>query len=255
MRELGGIEAREEEPVARHLPLRGVGTFELWAEAPDEPGLIALIRAARAEKLTIRPVPPFMDALPPESGLTGLALRLGRGFERIVPEGDLVRVGAAAPLALVGLRRGFEALAGAPGTLSDAWEEGWIAPALVRVRRYRGRGFEEVEDPAPDNKTLLVAGWLKPGVRLQVPSAGQAFKEIKKRGLDLRELLRRQGLPGLRLVGAGLAEDDPAVLVNRGDATPRQLRLLLQGARERVYTATGLTLEERLVPPGRGGRL
>jgi hypothetical protein len=251
-----GLPCREEEPVAAHLPLRGAGAFERWVEVADEAALIAVIRAARAEKLTIRPVAPFGDALPPEGGLTGVALRLGVGFEgvEVLPDGTL-RLGAAAPLARAGRLPGFEALARAPGALGDAWEDGWIAPAVVTLRRYRGRSVEEVEDAAPDPKALVVSAVLRPGVKLAVPAAGQAFREPKRRGLALRDLLRRHGLAGLRLGGAMLAKEDPAVLVNRGDASPRQLRLVLAAARERVHTATGLTLEDRLVPPGRGGRL
>lgn len=247
---------REEEPIARHLPLRAAGgAFERWVEVEDEAELLALVRRARAEGWKLRPIPPFTDALPPEGGLTGVGLRLGFGFEGIAEEGDRVRVGASVPLARVGLRRGYEALREAPGTLADAWEEGWIQPALTRVRRFRGRGVEETEEVAADGKSLLVAGWLRPGVKLGVPRAGQAFREVRRRGVDLREVLDRFGLRGLRLVGASLAEDDPAVLVNRGDASPRQLRLLVQAARERVYQGSGLELEERLWAPGRGGRL
>ena len=117
-------------------------------------------------------------------------------------------------------------------------------PPLLRIRPLAWLGG-----------SLLVSAILKPGVKLAPPRAGTAFREPGKRSPALRELCARCGLRGLRLFGAVFAEDDPAVLVNRGDATPRQLRLLLQAARERVYTATGLTLEERLVPPGRGGRL
>jgi UDP-N-acetylenolpyruvoylglucosamine reductase len=252
---LGGVPAREEEPVARHLPLRGVGAFELWVEVPDEAALAAVVRAARAEKLTIRPVPPFCDALPPENGLTGVALRLGRGFEGIREGEGGLWVGASCPLAVLGLRTGFASLAGAPGTLADAWEDGWIAPAIARVRRYRGRSVEEV-DATPDAKTLLVEALVKPGVKLQVPPAGRAFREHRRRNLPpLRDLLRTLNLGGVRLGDAALSEEDPTILTNRGEATPRQLRLLLQAARDRVHTATGLELEERLAPPGRGGRL
>lgn len=247
---------REEEPIARHLPLRAAaGAFERWVEVADEAELLGLVRRARAEGWKLRPVPPFSDALPPEGGLTGVALRLGAGFEGVEPDGDRLRVGASALLARAGRRPGFEALARAPGTLADAWEEGWIQPALTRVRRFRGRGVEETEEVAADGRCLLVAGWLRPGVRLAVPRAGQAFREVRRRGVELREVLDRFGLRGLRLVGATLAEDDPAVLVNRGDASPRQLRLLVQAARERVHQGTGLELEERLWSPGRGGRL
>lgn len=251
----GGILCREEEPISAHLPLRGGGSFERWVEVRDEAELIAVVRAARAEKLTIRPVPPFSDALPPEGGLTGVGLRLGVGFEGVEEVAEGVRVGASALLALVGRRRGFEALSRAPGTLADALEEGWIAPAVLRVRRLKGRSVEEVEDPTPDLKALPLSAVLKPGGKLHPPAAGQAFREPKRRGVELRALLTRHGLGGLRLAGAMLAEDDPAVLVNRGDGGPRQLRLVLAAARERVHTATGLTLDDRLAPPGRGGRL
>lgn len=237
----------------RHLPLRAGGAFEIWAHVPDEGALASLVKAARAGKHAIRPVAPFSDAVPPEGGLTGVAVRLGEAFEEIHEVEGGLWVGAAVPLACVGLRRGYEGLARAPGTLADAWEEGWIAPAVGRVRRFRGRGFEEVEEAGADPKTLLVAALLKPGVKLVAPRAGQAFQPIKRR--ELRELLRGLGLAGLRLGGASLAEEDPAVLVNRGEGTARQLRLLLQAVRERVHTATGIELVERLAPPGRGGRL
>lgn len=247
---------REEEPIGAHLPLRAAtGTFDRWVEVADEAELVAAIRAARAAKTPLRPVPPFCDALPPEGGLSGVALRLGVGFEGVEPVEGGLRVGAAAPLALLGLHRGHEGFRGAPGTLADAWEEGWIAPALVSVRRFRGRSVEETTEVAPEPKALVLSAVVRAGVKLHPPRAGQAFREPSRKGIELRALLRRCGLGGLRLFGALLAEDDPAVLVNRGDATPRQLRLVLQAARERVHQATGLELQERMEAPGRGGRL
>ncbi len=253
---LGGVSAREEEPIARHLPLRAGGAFELWVEVPDSAALVAVVRAARAEKLTIRPVPPFSDALPPEGGLTGVGLRLGAGFEDIREAEGGLWVGASVPLARVGLRPGYAVFARAPGTLADAWEEGWVTDAVVRLRRFRGRSVEEVESCAPDPKALLLEALLRPGARVSPPPAGRAFRALKRRNMPpLPELMRGLKLGGLRLGAAVLAEDDPTVLANRGDATPRQLRLLLQAARERIHTATGLELEERMVAPGRGGRL
>ncbi len=261
VRLLGGVPAREEEPMARHLPLRTGGSFELWVEVPDEPALLAVVKAARAEKLALRPVAPFGDAMPPEGGLTGVALRLGVGFESIREGEGGLWVGAAVPLALLGLRTGYVAFARAPGTLADAWEDGWIAPAVARVRRFRSRGIEDLEvggatEVKPDPKSLVVAALLRPGVKVTPPPAGRAFRDHKRRNLPpLPTLMANLGLGGLRLGGAVLAEDDPTVLTNRGDATARQLRLLLQAARERVHTATGLELEDRVAPPGRSGKL
>jgi hypothetical protein len=256
---LGGVTAHEEEPMGRHLPLRTGGTFELWVEVADEAALLAVVKAARAEKLALRPLPPFCDAMPPEGGLTGVGLRLGVGFEFIREVEGGLWVGAATPLALLGLRTGFAAYARAPGTLADAWEDGWILPAVVRLRRFRSRSIEEIEPTpgmSPDAKSLVVAALLRPGVKLHPPPAGRAFRDHKRRNLPaLPELLRNLGLGGLRLGGAILAEEDPTVLANRGDGSARQLRLLLQAVRERVHTATGLELDDRMAPPGRGGKL
>ncbi len=275
--------SREEESIARHLPLRAGGSFERWVEVADEAELLALIIQNRADKLPLRPVPPFCDAMPPEGGLSGVALRLGRGFERVELRPEGVWVGASAPLCLAALHPGYTSFDRAPGTLTDALEEGWIQPAVSRIRRLRGRRFEEVDfsldgrpidpragDPkAPDPKAgdakgadsktgelkgVVVAAWLRPGVTVSPPRAGAAFAELKKKGPSLRDVLRRARLGGLRVHGAGLAEDDPAVLVNRGDASARQLRLLVTVIKERVYSMTGIQLEERLIAPGRGGR-
>ena len=253
---LGGVAVRAEAPLAPHLPLRAcAGTAEAWVEVADEEQLVAVIRAARAEKLAVRHLPPLADALPPEGGITGVCLRLGAGFEDAVPVEGGLSVGASALLAPIGLRPGYEALRGAPGTLAEALAEGWIAPMVARVRRFRGRSFEDVAGtPEADPKALAVRAVLTPGVRLPwIPVAGQAFQPVKRR--DLRALLRELGLGGLRLGDATLAEDDPLVLANRGEATPRQVRLLVAAVAERVHVAKGIELQERLTAPGRGGRL
>lgn len=246
--------SRELEPIARHLPLRSSpGTFERWVEVPDEAELVATIKAARAEKLAVRLVSPFADALPPEGGLPGLALRLGTGFEGIEARGDHWLVGASVPLAQLAVRANWNALRHAGGTVGDALIDGWLLPAVVRTRRFRGRSFEEVEGCPPEAKAMPVAVTLDPTVTVKPTRAGTAFAEPGKR-TDLRATLRKAKLAEVRLYDAALAEDDPAVLVNRGEATPKQLRLLMQAVRERVRVATGLELDERLVAPGRAGR-
>jgi UDP-N-acetylenolpyruvoylglucosamine reductase len=253
---LGGVTVRAEAPLAPHLPLRAcAGAAEAWVEVADEDQLVAVIRAARAEKLAVRHLPPLADALPPEGGLTGVCLRLGAAFEDATPVEGGLSVGASALLAPLGLRPGFEALRGAPGTLAEALAEGWITPMVARVRRFRGRGFEVVDGcPDADAKALVVRAVLTPGVRLPwVPVAGQAFLPVKRR--DLRAVLRALSLGGLRLGDAALADDDPLVLTNRGDATPRQVRLLMAAVADRVHVAKGIELQERLMAPGRGGRL
>jgi len=251
-----GLPGREEEPIARHLPLRAsTGAFERWCVVDDEPALLAAIRAARAEKVPVRVLHPFADALPPEGGLGGLWLRLGRGFEDCRQAGDSLDVGAACLLAVLGQEPGFEALARAGGTVGDAVDDGWLRPAVVGLRRFKGRGFEDTAEAEPDPRGLVVRVRLRRGAKLAPVRAGTLFREPGKRGLDLRGLLAKSGVAAVRLHGAALAEDDAAVLVNRGEATPRQIRLLLDAVRDRVQVATGVELVDRLLPPGRGGRL
>jgi UDP-N-acetylenolpyruvoylglucosamine reductase len=247
------VHLREEEPVRRHLPLRGEGTFERWVEVDDEAELVSCVRALRAEKMAIRVIPPFTDALPPDGGVAGVGLRLGVGFERMEPHEQGLGVGASVPLCLAGRHAGFEALARAPGCLADALDEGWIVPAVASVRRLRGRAIEEIQAFEPDPKAIVVSAVLRRGARVVPPRAGQAFRE-PRRG-SLRVLLARAGVAGMRLHGAALALDDAAVLVNRGDAEPRDLRLLMAAVRDKVRAATGVDLDDRLLAPGRGGRL
>lgn len=247
------MHVREEEPVRRHLPLRGAGTFERWIEVDDEEELVACVRALRAEKLAIRLVHPFADALPPEGGAAGAALRLGAGFEGIAPHEHGLRVGASAMLCQVGRQPGFEVFARAPGCLADAMDEGWILPAVVSARRFRGRSVEDIAPFEADPKSIVLSAVLRPAVRVAPPRAGQAFRDLR-RG-SLRSVLAKAGVAGMRLHGAALATDDAAVLVNRGDAEPRDLRLLLAAVRDKVKAATGVDLDDRLLAPGRGGRL
>ncbi|MBM4365343.1 MAG: hypothetical protein FJ102_03955 [Deltaproteobacteria bacterium] len=251
-----GWPGREEEPIARHLPLRSCpGAFERWAVVDSEEELVAAIRAARAEKLPVRVVHPFADSLPPEGGMGGLFLRLGRDFEDIREAAEGIDVGASCPVARVGLRPGFELLARAGGTVGDALDEGWLRPWTIGARRFKGRGFEDTSELEADPKALVVRVRLRPAGKLAPVRAGTIFREPGKRGLDLRALLARSGVSGVRLHGASLAEDDAAVLVNRGEASPRQVRLLVEAVRERVHVATGVELDLRLLPPGRGGRM
>lgn len=244
---------RDEEPLARHLALRACpGTIERWIEAEDEAMLVAAIRAARAQGLVLRPIPPFCDAMPPEAGMVGLGLRLGPAFEGVSYADGLVCIGAASPLALAARHPGFEILRSAPGTVDEAIEDGWIAPMVAKVRRFRGRGFEEVESAAPEARAMVVRAWLRPG-RVVVPRAGSAFSPSRRRGVTVGDLVGSLG--PVRLGGAALAGGTAAVLVNRGDATPRELRNLLAAVVDRVKKASGVELELRLGPPGRGGRV
>jgi hypothetical protein len=248
---------REEEPIKRHLPLRGCpGAFERWRAVHDEVELLHAVREARAEKMPLRVIPPFSDALPPEGGVGGLALRLAGDFERIiVEEGGELSCGSSVPLALLGLRPGFAPLRSAGGTVGDAVLDGWLTPAVVRIRRLKGRGFEDVASYEPDPRALIVRVWLRPAVRLAPVPAGTAFSAVARRGVTLRSLLARSGVASIRLRDAALAEHDAAVIVNRGEATPKELRLLLRAVAEKVKVASGIELVERLVPPGRGVRL
>ena len=248
---------REEEPIARHLPLRACpGSFERWVEVDDESELVAAIRAARGEKLVVRVVSPFSDLLPPEGGLGGVAVRLGTGFETIEQcETGELSCGAAVPLAQIGMRIGFEAVRLAGGTVLDAVLEGWLRPWVSKYRQFRGRGFEEAADIQEESKSVVVRVWLVPGAKLVPTRAGTAFAEIGRRGFELRSVLSRSGVTAVRLRDAALAEDDSAIMVNRGEASPKELRLLLTAVADKVKTATGIELVERLVPPGRGGRL
>lgn len=76
---------------------------------------------------------------------------------------------------------------------------------------------------------------------LEYPSAGSVFK--RPEGFFAGKLIEDCGLKGTRVGGAEVSQKHAGFIVNRGGATARDVRTLIERIRERVLAETGVTLE------------
>lgn len=76
---------------------------------------------------------------------------------------------------------------------------------------------------------------------LDLPSAGSAFK--RPVGGYAAALIDETGLKGFRIGDAAVSEKHAGFVVNLGDATATDVRLLLQAVSDKVYDRSGIRLE------------
>ncbi len=76
---------------------------------------------------------------------------------------------------------------------------------------------------------------------LEFPSAGSVFK--RPAGYFAGKLIEDQGLKGYRIGGAEVSQKHAGFIINRGDATARDVRELVDHIQNTVFQATGVRLE------------
>ena len=76
---------------------------------------------------------------------------------------------------------------------------------------------------------------------LEYPSAGSTFK--RPEGYFAGKLIEDAGLRGFRVGGAMVSEKHCGFVINRGDATAADVKLLIEQVAERVYENSGVRLE------------
>ena len=76
---------------------------------------------------------------------------------------------------------------------------------------------------------------------LELPSAGSAFK--RPVGGYAAALIDQAGLKGFQIGGAAVSEKHAGFVVNLGGATAADVQSLLKEVSQRVYEASGISLE------------
>ena len=259
---LPGVTLRLAEPVAHHSALRIGGEVEAWVLALDDDGVKAVVAALRAAGVKLRPHQPLGDHYAREEGLSGAMLRLGPAFGELQLEGDALVVGAAVPMAQLGVvaqREGLIDWAPArawPGTLG-----GWLQCAdpaalggLVRsVRALVGRSIKDRPPEAAASfgaKAVILGAVLEARHGRALPCAPLAPGSLFAVDDDMRRAMRHSRLPGLRLRHIRLADEEAGVVVNLGAGSSRDLDLVIRLVKERLLRDHGLEVEPRLQPLG-----
>ncbi len=83
------------------------------------------------------------------------------------------------------------------------------------------------------------------------PGASRRLFEEPAKGGSVDAMVERSGMRGIRLRGARISPDDGNAVLNEGDATARDVLLLMDSLRRRVARDHGLQLVDDLVVIGR----
>ncbi|MDR1215664.1 MAG: UDP-N-acetylmuramate dehydrogenase [Treponema sp.] len=79
------------------------------------------------------------------------------------------------------------------------------------------------------------------------PSAGSAFKNNRAFGKPVGKIIDELGLKGLSRGGAMVAPFHGNIIINTGDATASDIRLLVDEVKETVFKHTGFVLEPEII--------
>lgn len=283
---LKGVPLKEYVPLSLMTTFRIGGPARFVAQPQTEQQLLQVLSACKETGCPYRVLGNGSNTLAPDSGYAGLILRLDQAFappsfehcRLVCSSGE--KLSAIAKMSVAHGFRGMEGLEGIPGTVGgacamNAGAYGYeIKQILKKVRLCQdGEIYEKaVEDAdlgyrtstfsAPDAILVSATFCLEPddgfseermlafGARrkekqpLELPSAGSIFK--RPEGNFAGTLIENAGLKGLRCGSAAVSEKHAGFIVNMGEATERDVRLLIETVQKRVYEASGIMLDREL---------
>ena len=269
---------RFDEPSSAHSVAAVGGPAEAFVRARDLGQLKAVMAWAVEQGFEYRFWGRGSATLVREGGLPGLLIKLGEGFagasvERSSGEESFVSVGAAGLAADLARWCAGQNLAGAPGFMRFA---GTVGGALcsqkgegesdfvdsieeLTILNKEGREltlrrsalrFEEGRLRIPRTAVVMkvlirltpsVEAWAQVGEREDAgPRLTRVFGSPCKTSATI--MIDEAGLTGVRVGGARVASDDANAIVNEGNATARDIVVLMSLVRDRVRQSTGVAL-------------
>jgi UDP-N-acetylmuramate dehydrogenase len=271
------------EPTSKYTTFRIGGPADIYLEPADKDDALTLIRYLRAEKIPFFPMGNGSNILISDDGIQGAVVNLESGFNFMQVDADgIITAGAGVKLAkfvdfCIGQGRGgAEMLAGIPGTLGGAVimnagaYGGEISDYMLTVELIRGDklmrisreegGFAYRTSRLHGDMILEATFDFPPGIPeemkkmrretmlkrnnaqpVQFPNAGSIFKNPP--GDFAARLIEACGLKGRKVGGAEISELHANFIINRGQATARDVLALIQIAREAVLKDFGVDLE------------
>jgi len=265
---------RADEPLARHTARRTGGACDAFVVVHDPEALPDTLARIREQGWSVSVLGAGTRTVVRDGGIAGAVVRLGTGFAGLHRDDLHWEVGAAVPVgALVGAtvaagHGGLEGLAGTPGSLGaalaldDGPGDRWSA-VLEGVRYlYRGRAREgTLEEARKPRQPLILGARFRLGLagrdalrrRVGEALAGSrawSWYAPPRRG-DVRAVLRRAELAGVRLREVALPEAAPEAMVNLGGGSAADLALLERSVTDRVARERGVNLKTAVRWAGR----
>jgi UDP-N-acetylmuramate dehydrogenase len=256
--------AKLNEPMKKHTSFGVGGVATVFVEVKERKELDLLIQLIRESDIPYFVIGGGTNLLVSDEGIEGVVIHLGKCFREIKVEGEVIRAGGGAKIggvlneALDKYLGGLEFMAGIPGTIGGAIKSGAsafgssILPFLRKVEYLPNTGIilEAQLKLYPDNKQHIqskIENFLRIKKRTQplsLRSAGCVFKNPK--GKFAGELIDKAGLKGKRVGGAYVSYKHANFIINRGDATSKDILTLMDLIKERIKEIFGIELEPEI---------
>jgi len=274
------------EPLSNHTTYRVGGKADCLVCPESSESAAWVFEYAKRESLPLAIIGAGSNVIAPDEGIAGIVLKLRSpsaavsfpGGRTVIADAGAALIDLARAAAEKGLR-GFEPIAGIPGTVGGAvfmnagTKDGDTAGLLEEVEVMTGVGKRRAFSPGElafgyRTSAFQKTGWLilravfsldegDPGeIRgeidrifaerqekypLDEPNAGSVFK--RPSGDYAGRLLEEAGCKGLKVGGASVSTRHANFIVNDGDATAADIVGLISLMRRRVYDMSGICLE------------
>ncbi|MCR5249780.1 MAG: UDP-N-acetylmuramate dehydrogenase [Lachnospiraceae bacterium] len=196
IKELSGIGVfREHEPMSGHCTFRAGGKTRFYVETETEQALKELLALLGEEGCPWFLLGNGSNLLVSDRGYDGVMIRLGAEFAQLRTEGDVIRAGAAVPLARLanaaadeGLT-GLEFAGGIPGTLGGAlvMNAGAYGGEMADVVQWVRLFFPKELPPETERKKWESAGermFIVPGSEMRFSYRHSLLKECRAVALE-----------------------------------------------------------------------
>ncbi len=264
-----GVTVREQEPLARHSPWRVGGPCDAWVVVHTPGALGPTLTLLRDRGWSRTLLGAGTRTIFRDNGVAGAVVRLGASFCSVEASPGELRVGGATPLAIVASRvaqASWRRLLNAPGSvaasvLNDPGWEPWVVSVTAHTRGHdRDIGLDELR--AKPGNAVVTSVLIRTYADAAPPLSGHGKANpptpvsgwfVVEKGSELRGVLVRANIGGVRLRDVAIPEVAPEELVNLGQTTARELALLQRSVIDRVHQVTGVEITDRMRWIGRQG--
>ena len=279
------------EPMSKHTSFKTGGNADYYIIAKEEAEIKEVIKLAKQNQIPIYLIGNGSNLLVKDEGFRGIILKINidnieidtkQDDSIIVTVGAGVKVMALAQILKQKGIKGFEELAGIPGTIGGANrmnagaygkemkdiiletkcmnKEGNIVNLSNDEQNlvYRGSIFKNNEYIILETKLKLQKGNIdeiqnkmnqymtqrKEKQPIEYPSAGSTFKRGK--GFITAKLIDECGLKGYSIGGAQISEKHAGFIINKGNATSKDILDLIEYTKRKVYEKFNVKIEEEI---------
>ena len=255
------------EPMKKHTSFKVGGNADFYVLAKNIEEIKWVLEISKKYDIQLTVVGNGTNLLVLDSGIRGIVLR--PNLNQIEVRENLLKVGAGAMLSVVSRKAleheltGLEFAYGIPGTIGgavrmNAGAYGGEMKDVVKETTYITRNGEEHTNTVlkleKGEKTEIEAKMhenmesRKKNQPLEFANAGSTFK--RGEGFITAKLIDEAGLKGYRIGDAEISTKHGGFIINRGNATAKDILKLVEYAKKQIYEKFGKSIELEIIVIG-----